>query len=86
MGQSVVRENIEKMKWNREGSDVTSAGPATAADCVRIFRESILDGSLGITTKEIQAELRGKDLACWCRLDQPCHASILLEIANRETP
>lgn len=29
------------------------------------------------------AELRGKDLACWCRLDQPCHADILLEIANR---
>jgi hypothetical protein len=26
--------------------------------------------------------LRGKDLACWCRLDQPCHADVLLEIAN----
>ena len=21
--------------------------------------------------------------ACWCRLDQPCHADVLLEIANR---
>ena len=29
-------------------------------------------------------ELRGKDLACWCRLDQPCHADALLEIANRK--
>jgi hypothetical protein len=27
--------------------------------------------------------LRGKDLACWCPLDQPCHADVLLEIANR---
>lgn len=26
--------------------------------------------------------LRGKDLACWCPLDQPCHADVLLEIAN----
>src|SRR5581483_7053762 len=26
------------------------------------------------------AELRGKDLACWCPLDQPCHADVLLEI------
>jgi hypothetical protein len=26
--------------------------------------------------------LKGKDLACWCRLDQPCHADVLLEIAN----
>lgn len=28
-------------------------------------------------------ELRGKDLACWCPLDQPCHADVLLELANR---
>ena len=27
--------------------------------------------------------LRGKDLACWCPLDQPCHADVLLEWANR---
>lgn len=27
-------------------------------------------------------ELQGKDLACWCPLDQPCHADVLLEIAN----
>jgi hypothetical protein len=26
--------------------------------------------------------LRGKDLACWCPLSQPCHADILLELAN----
>jgi hypothetical protein len=29
------------------------------------------------------APLRGKDLACWCPLDQPCHADVLLELANR---
>lgn len=28
--------------------------------------------------------LRGKDLACWCPLDQPCHADVLLELANAE--
>lgn len=26
--------------------------------------------------------LQGKNLACWCALDQPCHADVLLEIAN----
>lgn len=30
-------------------------------------------------------ELAGKDLVCWCPLDQPCHADVLLEIAN-DTP
>ena len=29
--------------------------------------------------------LRGKDLACWCSLDQECHAQVLLELANKET-
>lgn len=32
---------------------------------------------------EIRAELAGHDLACWCPLDQPCHADVLLEVANR---
>ncbi len=27
--------------------------------------------------------LRGKNLACWCALDQPCHADVLLALANR---
>jgi hypothetical protein len=26
--------------------------------------------------------LRGKNLACWCSLDKPCHADVLLELAN----
>lgn len=28
-------------------------------------------------------ELRGKDLACWCSLDKPCHADILLDLVNQ---
>lgn len=31
---------------------------------------------------DIQTELRGKNLACWCALDAPCHADVLLRIAN----
>lgn len=34
--------------------------------------------------ERIVRELRGKNLACWCPLDQPCHADVLLEIANGE--
>lgn len=30
------------------------------------------------------APLRGRDLACWCPLDQPCHGDVLLDLANRE--
>lgn len=31
---------------------------------------------------EFFGPLRGHDLACWCPLDQPCHADVLLELAN----
>lgn len=34
------------------------------------------------TIDAVRAELRGKNLACFCPLDQPCHADVLLEIAN----
>lgn len=30
-------------------------------------------------------ELRGKNLACWCKLDEPCHADVLLTLANAKT-
>lgn len=28
-------------------------------------------------------QLRGKNLCCWCKENEPCHADILLEIANK---
>lgn len=33
---------------------------------------------------EIRSELAGRDLACWCPLDQPCHADVLLDLANTD--
>jgi hypothetical protein len=32
---------------------------------------------------QARAELRGYNLACFCPLDKPCHADLLLEIANQ---
>ncbi|MFB6392588.1 DUF4326 domain-containing protein [Polymorphospora sp. 2-325] len=36
-----------------------------------------------VTVEDVRRELAGKHLACWCPLDQPCHADVLLEVANR---
>lgn len=47
---------------------------------VAMFRE--LSESGYFNSAEL-AELRGKNLACFCALDQPCHADVLLELANR---
>lgn len=57
-----------------------------AAGAVRMFRRCyelrVLGDPILPTIREIRAELAGRDLACWCPLDQPCHADILLEFAN----
>ena len=37
---------------------------------------------LAPSIEDLRRELGGKNLACWCSLDQPCHADVLLEIAN----
>ena len=30
------------------------------------------------------APLRGKNLCCWCAIGSPCHADVLLELANKD--
>lgn len=32
------------------------------------------------------AQLRGHDLACWCPIGQPCHADVLIRLANLPKP
>ena len=59
---------------------------AAAMHAVASFRWQLLNhpNVLGFTEAEARTELAGKNLACSCPLDQPCHADVLLEIANRE--
>lgn len=54
-----------------------------AAASVRDFRTYVM-GRLSNGTGYPLRRLRGKNLACWCPLDQPCHADVLLELANKE--
>ena len=67
----------------------------TQAECVHLFR-MLLGGSIAMlrdphhdtqqATRRYVAEhiddLKGKNLACWCRAGTPCHADALLELAN----
>ncbi len=50
---------------------------------VEMFVSDKLCGVSGMYfANEIALELEGKNLACWCPLDDSCHADLLLEIAN----
>jgi hypothetical protein len=64
-------------------------GPARSrADAVALFEQAIRssDSALGFTAEDVRRELVGRDLACWCPLDEPCHADVLLRLANDTTP
>lgn len=63
--------------------DLLNGGNMSPEEVVEHFRRALLDGRLQFGVREVQAMLRGRDLACWCPLDQPCHADVLLEVANR---
>lgn len=55
----------------------------SAAACVDKYRKRIGGNVWTYPNKwDIKENLRGKDLVCWCPLDKPCHADVLLEIAN----
>jgi hypothetical protein len=49
---------------------------------VKLFRSWVDEVATEEWLEAVRRELRGKNLACWCPLDQPCHADVLLEIAN----
>lgn len=71
---------------------------ATPAEAVELYRRALLaepDEALRITSTrrlvkptpdDVRRELAGRDLACWCPLSAPCHADILLTVANGAHP
>lgn len=60
-------------------------------EAVRLYSEEIsVEGAHNYRLKrpvpthsDIIKSLRGKNLACWCEPGAPCHADVLLELANR---
>lgn len=51
------------------------ADPNAALAAFRHWVESAADAKW---RESARAALRGKNLACWCRLGEPCHADFLL--------
>ncbi|HEY8320149.1 MAG TPA: DUF4326 domain-containing protein, partial [Amnibacterium sp.] len=49
---------------------------------VEAAREAWLRRLGGDPIELARTRLAGHDLACWCRLDQLCHADVLLRLAN----
>jgi hypothetical protein len=70
---------------SRWGNPFRVSPTMTATEAVDAFIEWVNEEEDGwvFADPESLAPLRGKNLACWCRLDRPCHADVLMELANR---
>ncbi len=58
-------------------------GRDASAACA-LFRAAVTSTRTGVG--RATHDLAGKNFACWCEPDSPCHADVLLEIANRDAP
>lgn len=56
------------------------------AHAVELFRAHVAYNDDVWDPETLRRELGGRDLVCWCPLDEPCHAAVLLELANQPAP
>ncbi|WFE44276.1 DUF4326 domain-containing protein [Verrucosispora sp. WMMD1129] len=51
-------------------------------ESLSLYRHQVLPG----LADAARADLAGRDLACWCKPEQPCHVDDLIAVANRKEP
>jgi len=62
--------------------------PIDAEGAVGFFSDMLRDDQMRATAR-YPFDLRplsGKNLACWCPIGSPCHADVLLKMANDQAP
>ncbi len=50
---------------------------------VEAYRTDLLEGRLPYSADDLEHELRGVNVACYCSGDEECHGDVVLETANR---
>lgn len=70
--------------WRIGEPDPDDGHPMIGDEVIARFKEDAT--KMSIVNPKWLEPLRDKDLACWCPLTSPCHADILLNLANPELP
>lgn len=71
---------------SRWGNPFVIGRDGDQARCVAQYRRWIAGAGQAGLRAEARRLLRGHNLACWCAPGTPCHADILLDVANRQGP
>jgi hypothetical protein len=83
-GNPFIRHDDDRKPWRESAINLFRSmlkGELTNEEALAFVLE-YHKGKAPPTVADVRAYLRGKNLACWCPLDQPCHADVLLEMAN----
>ncbi len=95
-GWRMPANTVKVDRTTRWGNPFRPEGCGSQARAIACHRAWILGDAAGLAAlggkpprgagppplEEVRRELRGRNLACWCRPGTPCHADTLLEIAN----
>lgn len=91
-----VRVTLSRRRgWKMPANTVKVCRPGFFGNPFKIgdkVQGTIIDGTQAVElyklaigpafSERARRELRGKNLACWCKPGAPCHADVLLKIAN----
>jgi hypothetical protein len=77
------KDGVRVTRPTRYGNPYKVADVGSNAEAIRLFRADLLAGRLRVTVEDVRRELRGRDLYCFCQQGEPCHADVLLEVANQ---
>lgn len=100
MADHPIRVQLRRTKgWKMPPNTVSVARPTVFGNHYRVGDSGIPDAEVAVyrfrlwlteteggrrAAESVRHLLRGKNLACWCPLDKPCHADVLLAMANTE--
>lgn len=80
----IVGERVDMRRARLWGWTISPAGRKhvckSQTEAYRRFTHALMWDSA--IHDHVRKELGGRNLACWCELDEPCHAEIILWLAN----
>lgn len=72
--------------WSNPYKLIEHGGEYTRVEAIAMYERDLLSGTLrdskGREMRSRLPELRGRLLACYCPLDEQCHADVLARLAN----
>ncbi|WP_367156173.1 DUF4326 domain-containing protein [Methylomonas sp. HYX-M1] len=81
-GWRMPPNTVKVDRTTRWGNPYVGSGQHDREQMTRLFAEYCARPEQADFVAAVCTELRGKNLACWCPLDGPCHADVLILLAN----